>query len=892
MATFKCDTKYDLISGSPTRTCVGPLWTGSGPAECAIVSCPPLTPPDSGAVTCDSVAGSFRDVCTYSCNSGYLLVGNVNRTCLGDSTWSHSNPAFCSLFDISKSFAVLQTPTPVVARTGALIPFSVLVRDDANFPVGTGSDLPLAYEVGNGPVNLVTATTYTGQVGNYSATFQVATQPGRYSYELGVNEQLFTSGPATLVPVNVIPGLVSPLFSSLVDANGDPAIEFNLETGALETFRLLLRDPYNNPIADAPDVARFSITFQRGIVSASGTQLALEGADVLTFGVLLGEGGRYTMSVKLDGTDVLNSPYIATVATTCLPGSRVDDNVRCTPCPKGSYSEERNAVVCTTCPSFTTTDGEGAGVYTNCTCLPTFWYGSGERSEGKGCVPCPPGGVCLGGNVPPRAAPGFEVGDTGEGVFVSCPNQAACAGDGRCAPGYTGRLCAKCADDYYRLGDTCRKCSGSNVAIFLVLVLLVFAFVTGVICINLNDSKVYGYAALVVAINTLQLIGLYGTIRIEWHPVAQALMDAISIANLNLDLTSPECGLDVGDVWMFKWGMTMALPLLFMIPFSIVTGVFVLVTKYSRETLLGAAGRGYIQAILVLFLPIMYTAVRYVDCTDVGNGIIVMTSNPQRRCYTSSWYALLPLILAVAAAYGLSIPLILGLFLRRKAGSLDAVTFAAKYAFLVARYKPELYLYELVILARKVAIVVTVCAFRSPTVKATMVALLLFAISCASLAARHRPYIAEYHNVMDAVTMQVSGALLWGGTIESSRLLRDILVVTSIFVLLGVLVVGVGYEVYRIRMQDEQDAQAYFDGKDGVNDMEFETLSREGNHFDSSVQLGVDDHVSEEVEIKLRTYSVFSDTDVDDQLDESVMVTLDPGLPPQLPDTVGSVDVH
>merc|ERR1711916_395123 len=184
---------------------------------------------------------------------------------------------------------------------------------------------------------------------------------------------------------------------------------------------------------------------------------------------------------------------------------------------------------------------------------------------------------------------------------------------------------------------------------------------------------------------------------------------------------------------MFKWGLTMVLPVLFLIPFALVTLVLTIIMNVKtgsppcsvNKVVLSAAGRGDLQTLLDLYLPIMYSALRYVDCTNVGQGIIVMTTNPERRCYTSDWYALLPLILCVAILYGAGIPGVLLGFLLRKAKSLDEATFFMKYAFLTGKFRTSLYWYEVVVLLRKLGVVGLVCCFRSPEVKATLVACLL-----------------------------------------------------------------------------------------------------------------------------------------------------------------------
>ena len=53
------------------------------------VSCPSLTL-DKGIVTCSLVTDkiSYGDTCSFTCNTGYELIGSVLKTCQSDESWS------------------------------------------------------------------------------------------------------------------------------------------------------------------------------------------------------------------------------------------------------------------------------------------------------------------------------------------------------------------------------------------------------------------------------------------------------------------------------------------------------------------------------------------------------------------------------------------------------------------------------------------------------------------------------------------------------------------------------------------------------------------------------------------------------------------------------------
>ncbi|XP_035691422.1 CUB and sushi domain-containing protein 1-like [Branchiostoma floridae] len=88
VATFTCDSGYNLVGGS-TRTCQADLsWSGSSPT-CTAVQCPVLTAPTNGGV---SGGNSYGDVATFTCDSGYSLSGSATLTCQADTTWDGASP--------------------------------------------------------------------------------------------------------------------------------------------------------------------------------------------------------------------------------------------------------------------------------------------------------------------------------------------------------------------------------------------------------------------------------------------------------------------------------------------------------------------------------------------------------------------------------------------------------------------------------------------------------------------------------------------------------------------------------------------------------------------------------------------------------------------------------
>jgi len=63
-----------------------------------IVTCPSLTDPNDGVMTCslgDDGVPSYEDTCSFICNTGYELTDSDTRTCQSDGSWSGSE-TMCS----------------------------------------------------------------------------------------------------------------------------------------------------------------------------------------------------------------------------------------------------------------------------------------------------------------------------------------------------------------------------------------------------------------------------------------------------------------------------------------------------------------------------------------------------------------------------------------------------------------------------------------------------------------------------------------------------------------------------------------------------------------------------------------------------------------------------
>ena len=58
---------------------------------CCVVPCPSLTDPNNGVMTCslgDDGVPSYKDTCSFTCNTGYELTVSDTRICQSNGSWS------------------------------------------------------------------------------------------------------------------------------------------------------------------------------------------------------------------------------------------------------------------------------------------------------------------------------------------------------------------------------------------------------------------------------------------------------------------------------------------------------------------------------------------------------------------------------------------------------------------------------------------------------------------------------------------------------------------------------------------------------------------------------------------------------------------------------------
>ncbi|XP_065905187.1 sushi, von Willebrand factor type A, EGF and pentraxin domain-containing protein 1-like [Dysidea avara] len=161
--TFTCDDGFE-ISGTQSRTCQDDgNWNGVDDTLCTVTTCLVLSAPDNGQISCSPGNDSPGDTCTFTCDDGFEISGTQSRTCQDDLTWSGFDDTYClGCFDIGSI-----TVRTVTRGDRATVTFSS--HRDATFTCQLDSGTAVA---------CTSPQAYTGlSVGHHSITL-VSTCPG------------------------------------------------------------------------------------------------------------------------------------------------------------------------------------------------------------------------------------------------------------------------------------------------------------------------------------------------------------------------------------------------------------------------------------------------------------------------------------------------------------------------------------------------------------------------------------------------------------------------------------------------------------------------------------------------------------------------------------------
>ena len=411
---------------------------------------------------------------------------------------------------------------------------------------------------------------------------------------------------------------------------------------------------------------------------------------------------------------------------------------------------------------------------------------------GEECLPCPQGAECQAaclassGSIctdfsEPESIPGWysldaEMGNPECGRserpypynttcfdLVPCEPAESCVGANECAPEYTGVRCSQCAERFYRVAGLCVACP-DMAWLFITL------FVVGLVvlcCVGyvLNRYKVH-LAFISIGVDYFQVLGMFANARVEWPQFLRDLYRILSIFQINLDITAPECA--IPDVkYAQKWFVIESLPLFLG---AMLLLIYLVKTAFDRIMHKAAKHRGTHTPTLVamgqlmmyyLYLLLTRTTFDAFNCqpTDPSDGKLYLEVD-FIECYSPEHNVFFyPALFFALPAYTIAYPVFVYWHLSRNKdkvktdqllramgiGDIKSTnphhSFRLMYHKLYYHFKPGKWYWLLAIIFRKFCIALTALLFRrTPSFQMAVAFLVLF--FCFSLQVRHNPFMS------------------------------------------------------------------------------------------------------------------------------------------------------
>ncbi|KNC49889.1 uncharacterized protein AMSG_06186 [Thecamonas trahens ATCC 50062] len=401
------------------------------------------------------------------------------------------------------------------------------------------------------------------------------------------------------------------------------------------------------------------------------------------------------------------------------------------------------------------------------------------------CVTCPPNGECLGGRSSPFPQAGFTSSPNNPLLFQPCVPREACLRNNTCATGYQGSSCAECSKGtprYYRLSSRCVKCPDDAwmrwSAFSLVVVLAAGGLLGGLAYFSRSmvKSGIKKYrkswasrmAVVSIGLNFWQIIAVMASFKLRWPSAVLKVFDFFSVLNFNVDLLATDCSVEYP--YAFKWGVTMAAPLLLgtvyiaLVLFSRL--LCSVVSRRHRGIPWWLVGTSMVTVASFAYMFLSAKAVEFFDCTQQADGRYLLDADPSLECYQPWWMDMLPAGIAAVVVYVMGIPATFLLLILKYRSSLEDTKSAGFRVFgiISSRFRPSLAWYELIVIMRKLFIAVAMMTFsESPPVQA-MIAQLALLVALA-VQQRYVPFNSVACNMVESALLFASLVVLVFGQV-------------------------------------------------------------------------------------------------------------------------------
>lgn len=424
------------------------------------------------------------------------------------------------------------------------------------------------------------------------------------------------------------------------------------------------------------------------------------------------------------GCETIKPNSVAAVSQcVCRPGYQ-DMGGFCQLCADGTYQPNYAQQSCLPCDASEDTAGvTGSLSISSCLCKTGKYRASPSDTF---CIACPSGLSCI-QNETVSVLPGYWRADSSSIILtechagsIQCPGGVG-GGSQLCAKGYKGPLCSVCRPGYGLLGTACLPCPSRSLNGFVVFVIVCAGVAVVIMLVKTTTRKVEKGDTMGVTIKItfsyLQLLYYEGKLAANWSHKSNQFFASLIPVTLSPSFLSIQCATEFG--FYKNITLMMVLPLIIAVA-CVVYHLFYWVYKMNtakHDTFfwweIWMDCEGAILVLLYMAHPtISQDIIRSFECVGVpGTGTSYMRDDMRVDCNSDSYHR----YVVVAALYVVFyIAGFLLFILRRMLINSDAVKSvnhgisimeANTLIFFVRGYHNNCYLWEFVVIARKLGVV-------------------------------------------------------------------------------------------------------------------------------------------------------------------------------------------
>lgn len=215
--------------------------------------------------------------------------------------------------------------------------------------------------------------------------------------------------------------------------------------------------------------------------------------------------------------------------------SRFGGSSVCFYCPVSSYSSTQESSSCISCPDLAITESLGSKSIDDCSFCIKGYYGN-PKNKSTPCKLCPvntPGLSCPEKSLIPLVDHGYyRDGESDVSRVYVCNPPRACMETGfeiatKCETGFTGFLCGKCAEDFFRSGSECKSCPSRPVR---ALMISLFCLLLAVLMYRVSLTKSQIPPDVRILLQAIQTMALFPSISVKWPPFVREVLRWYSIS--------------------------------------------------------------------------------------------------------------------------------------------------------------------------------------------------------------------------------------------------------------------------------------------------------------------------------------------------------------------------